>query len=166
MNMNCERGPYSAAAAAKYAGLSKEMVDYLCRQELVVPGCACKRGRGSRRHYSFGEVVALRVVARLCEGGVSVLRLKESLCRLREYHPAITLQSLPASHIVADGRHLYLVTPGKSIDPGKSATLGQTTTSDMLVERANDGQFAFSFVIALERIRDEVVHEITKAESA
>ena len=157
--MKCERGEiYPAAMAARYAGLSKEMVDYLYRQELVVPGCTCKRGRGSRRHYSFGEIVALRVVARLCEGGVSVLRLKESLRRMRQYHPEITVQSRPGSHIVTDGRPLYIV--------GTLESGGVPPAVDKVVERATDGQFAFSFVIELERIRDEVVRRMEDSVSS
>jgi hypothetical protein len=136
------------------------MVDYLYRQELVMPGCACKRGRGSRRHYSFGEIVALRVIARLCEGGVSVLRLKESLRRMRQYHPEITVQSLPGSHIVTDGRHLYIVGDARSDGPGVPPAVHNIPAMNSLVERVSDGQFAFSFVIELERIRDEVVRRM------
>lgn len=130
---------FPAAVAAKCAGLSLSMVDYLCRNGLVQPSCDCKRGHGSARHYSFGDVVALRLVAKLSASGVAVLRLRKALLALRQFHPEITLTSLPASHVVTDGTDLYLRRTGEG------------------VERVFDGQMAFAFVIELAQLRQEVV---------
>lgn len=130
---------FPAAVAARHSGLSLPMVDYLCRTGLVEPSCDCRRGHGVARHYSFGDVVALRLVSKLSAGGVSVLRLKRALKGLRQFHPEITLTSLPASHVVTDGTDLYLRQPGES------------------VERIFDGQMAFAFVIELAQLRREVV---------
>src|SRR5476651_2308427 len=98
---------FTTARAAKLAGLSKAMLNYLCRNGLVEPSCVCKRGHGSTRHYSFGDVVALRLVARLSASGVSVLRLKSGLQRLREIHPEITLTSVPSKHVATDGVDIF-----------------------------------------------------------
>lgn len=133
---------YTAKEAAHYSRLSQAMVNYLCRTEIVEPTCGCKRGRGSRRHYSFGDVVALRLVGRLCELGFSALRLKAALRRLSKIHSQITLQSLPAEHVVTDGRDILLHD-------------GQAR-----LERIFDGQFAFAFVLELAQIRDEVARRI------
>jgi hypothetical protein len=96
--------------------------------------------------YSFGDVVALRLVAKLSSAGVSVLRLRKALAGLRKLHPEITLTSLPASHVVTDGRDLYLRRRGDSL------------------ERALDGQFAFAFVVELAPLRDEVAAGMLPAE--
>jgi hypothetical protein len=109
----------------------------------VVPSCNCGRGSGTARHYSFGDVVALRLVARLSQFGVSSLRLKRGMQRLRKYHPDITVSSLPASHLCTDGRDIYL------------------RGADDSLERAIDGQYAFAFVIELAQIRREVVKKMT-----
>ncbi len=114
------------------------MINYLCRTQLIEPSCSCRRGRGSTRHYSFGDVVALRLVGQLSKTGVQPLRLKAALRRLKEFHPHITLTSLPAKYVVTDGVDLYLRDEGDSI------------------ERLKDGQMAFSFVIELDRLRAEV----------
>ena len=115
------------------------MLNYLCREHLVEPSCDCVRGNGKPRHYSFGDIVALRLVARLSKAGISPLRLKKGLRYLKKFQPEITLRSLPATHLVTDGEVIYL-----------------RAGTDAL-ERATDGQYAFAFVIELEQIRAEVV---------
>lgn len=96
-----------------------------------------------KRHYSFGDVVALRLVANLSKAGISTLRLRKGLESLRVHHPVITLTSLPASHLVTDGREIYLRGAGDAL------------------ERATDGQYAFAFVIELDQLRNEIVKEMT-----
>ncbi|MFW2355953.1 MerR family transcriptional regulator [Hydrogenophaga sp.] len=133
---------FDTPQAARLAGLTKAMLNYLCRTGLVEPSCDCSRGHGRARHYSFGDVVALRLVARLAAAGISPLRLRKGLEYLRTYHSDITLTSLPASHLVTDGEFLYLK---EGHDP---------------LERALDGQYAFAFVVELEQIRREVVERL------
>jgi DNA-binding transcriptional MerR regulator len=135
---------FTAAQAARHSGLSSAMVNYLCRQGVVEPTLGSARGHGVRRKYSFGDLVALRLVARLSAAGVSVLRLKKAMMSLRRLHPEITLTSLPASHVVTDGRDLYLHKNGEPF------------------ERVLDGQFAFAFVVELGQIQREVGHSLSK----
>lgn len=137
---------YTAAKAAAYSDLSKSMVNYLCRMRLVIPTFRInlKRGRGTRRRYSFGDIVALKLVGKLCGAGVSALRLKKGLLRLREQHPKITLTSLPASHLVTDGKDIFLREKGDTL------------------ERLVDGQLTFAFVIELSEIQQEILENIRK----
>jgi hypothetical protein len=139
-------GWYAAARAAKLSGLTLAMVNYLCREHIVEPSCSCKRGSGTTRHYSFGDLVALRLVAGLSKTGISPLRLKKGMQYLAQYQPAITLTSRPASHIVTDGEYVYLRDKKDSL------------------ERATDGQYAFAFVIELDQIRGEVAKRMTPTE--
>lgn len=134
---------FGAAEAARLANLSLEMVNYLCRNDIVKPSCNCKRGHGRPRHYSFGDVVALCLVSKLSSLGVSPLRLKKGLRGLRRLHPKITLTSLPASHIVTDGRDIYL------------------RSGDESLERVFDGQFAFAFVVELAPIHSELAKKLS-----
>lgn len=139
-------GWYPAARAAKISGLSLAMVNYLCRMEIVEPSCSCKRSSGAVRHYSFGDLVALRLVAGLSKSGISPLRLKRGMQYLSKYQPEITLTSCPASHIVTDGQFIYL-----------------RDKKDRL-ERATDGQYAFAFVIEIDQIRQDVAKRMTARE--
>ena len=138
---------YTADQAAKYTDVSPAMVNYLCRAGLVVPTASSPRkrqGRGALRCYSFGDLVALRLVAKLCTAGVSPLRLKRGLLSLRQYHPEITMNHLPASHVATDGKDIYLRN-------GKDA-----------LERLVDGQLSFAFVVELKQIQKEVLRKLRK----
>ncbi len=73
------------------------------------------------------------------------LPLKKAMQALRKYHPEITLTSLPARQIVTDGVNLYL--------RGNGAAL----------ERIDDGQMAFSFVVELAHLQSEVTAALRKA---
>ena len=136
-------GWYGASQAARLAGLTVVMVNYLCRTGLVQPSCSCPRGRGKTRHYSFGDVVALRLIERLSRTGVQPTRLRAALQSLRELHPQITLTSLPAKYVVTDGVDLFLRNDGDG------------------VERMRDGQMAFAFLVELEQLASEVKAALT-----
>jgi hypothetical protein len=137
---------FSAKRAAKLADLSPAMVNYLCRAKIVEPSCDCPRGYGRPRHYSFGELVALRVTAKLTKAGVSVLRLRAAMQRLSTMHPKMDVKSLPSAHLVTDGKDLYIHPPRKPL------------------ERAMDGQLAFAFVVDLNPIHGEIVALLRKSQ--
>ena len=139
-----EGGWFDAAKAASITGHTLAMLNYLCRTGVIEPTCSCARGYGRARHYSFGDLVALRLVLRLSAYGVSPLKLRHSLRSLRERHPEITLTSLPASHIVTDGKRLFLRKEGETL------------------EQLLDGQLAFAFVIELPKLRTDVTDEIKR----
>jgi len=133
---------FSVGRASHLTGLSVPMLNYLCRNGIVVPSGQAQRGRGRPREYTFGDVVALKLVAKLAENGVSPLAMKNGLQGLRKLHPEITLTSLPGSHVITNGKDVYLREEGKPI------------------ERGFDGQFAFAFVVELGVLQREVAAEV------
>jgi DNA-binding transcriptional MerR regulator len=99
---------FEIAEAARLSGLTRSMVDYLCREKVLTPSTPGRRGRGCPRKYSFGDVVMLRVIARLLEAGISVRRLKHAFQALRHQHKYITRNSIPTKYLVTDGHNVYL----------------------------------------------------------
>ena len=130
---------FSVAHAAAFSRLTLTMVDYLCRIRVVVPSHGRKRGRGIQRLFSFGDIVVLRAVAKLLEGGVSVYRLRTALRALRASHPTITSVGMPAAYLVTDGKDVLL--------RHKSGVF----------ELLKNGQFSFAFVVEMESVRKEAV---------
>ncbi len=133
---------FTANEAARLSGLTRTMLDYLCRTKISEPTVACKRGRGCRRHYSFGDVVLLRSIARMLHAGMSVLRLKRALQSLRKRHPEITPDSLPGTHLVTDGRKVFF-------QRGSHA-----------VEELITGQLSFAFVLEIAKVKKEVLEQL------
>ena len=130
---------FSVAQAAAFSRLSLSMVNYLCRTKIVVPSNGRKRGRGVQRLFSFGDIVVLRAIAKLLDGGVSVYRLRRALGALRTSHASITNARMPASYLVTDGRDVLL--------RHKSGVFELLAT----------GQFSFAFVVEMESVRKAAV---------
>jgi DNA-binding transcriptional MerR regulator len=148
MNRASTQG-YNVRMVAALAGLSPAMVNYLCRQKLIQPSLSKQRGRGRPLSYGFGDIVMLRVIARLLKPGVAVERVREAFIALRRHHPAITPTSLPARYLVTDGKSVFL-------SDGKA----------QLEKLDGRGQMSFVFVLELSAIRDEVLGEAEKLRSA
>ena len=130
---------FSARDAAEFSGVSLAMVNYLCRHRIVVPAIGRKRGRGVQRQFSFGDIVVLKAIAKLLDGGVSVYRLKRALASLRSLHAEITTETLPAAYLVTNGRDVYF--------RHKSGVF----------ELLGTGQFGFAFIVEIDSVRREAV---------
>lgn len=133
---------FSTNQAVSLTGMSKTMLDYLVRTEILVPSLSPKRTkRGRGRRYSFSDIVALRTLAKLLDAGVSVKRLKVSLKRLFKSHSEITPRKIPGKFLVTDGKDIYFWNKGK-----------------LLENLSIDGQLAFSFVMELKPIHNQVIN--------
>jgi hypothetical protein len=99
---------FEISDAAALSGLTRAMVDYLCREDVLVPSTPGRRGRGRPRKYSFGDVVMLRAIARLLQAGISVRRLKKALRALRRHYRGLTREVFPTKYLVTDGHRVFL----------------------------------------------------------
>jgi DNA-binding transcriptional MerR regulator len=122
-----------------WTNLSEEMIDYLCRMEIVTPAVAGRRGRGRMREFEFADVVLLRTVKHLLDKGVSVKKVRNSLNNLREKFTEITPGQMPKRFICSDGNEVYL-----------------RTKKDVLAEISKSGQLTFSFVMNLDALHADV----------
>jgi DNA-binding transcriptional MerR regulator len=136
---------FTIAQAARLSGLTRAMVDYLCRQRLLLPSATAARGRGRPRKYSFGDVVMLRILANLLKYGVAVHRLRKALQALRHHHRDISPVSLPAAYLVTNGHTVHFRDRAGLLDLDGS------------------GQMSFLFVVELAQVRDEVAREAAGA---
>ncbi|WP_420854553.1 MerR family transcriptional regulator [Sneathiella marina] len=131
---------YYVKDAARLSGLTVTMVNYLCRSDVLTPSLNYKPGRGRARQYSFGDIVILRALAKLLSFGVSVARIKVALKTIKNRHPEITPNTLPARYLVTDGNQVFLRQNGATLE-----TLDES------------GQMSFIFVIELQSLCNEVV---------
>jgi len=137
---------YSSAQIVALTGIKKDMLNYLCKTGIVVPTSSRKqgvRGHGVHRKYTFTDLVSFKVVKKLCESGVSPLKVNKAI---REIHEVgISLNSLPASRVVIFEKSVY-----KWDDRRKDPF------------RMSDGQQAFGLFLDLSSIRDELVADIER----
>lgn len=78
---------YSTPEACAASGISYRMADYWARTNLVVPSIRTARGSGTQRRYSYGDVLALAVIAELLRAGLSLQRVRKIADRLRHLTP-------------------------------------------------------------------------------
>ena len=131
---------YSPTQVANVAGLSTYMIDYLCRNGLVTPTGNVLRGRGRLRHYTFSDIVLLRVVSKFLNQGISILGFRKSFLSAKARHSNVR-ELLARRYLVTDGVRVYF-------------------QNDGVLERIDTGQLSFAFVLDLIPIRQDVVQKL------
>jgi predicted RNase H-like HicB family nuclease len=133
---------YGASAVLQLIGISYRQLDHWARTGLVRSSVKQASGRGSRRVYSFQDLVALRVVGQLREAGVSVQTIRKAVAYLKLHDE----QPLSTLNLVGHGNKVFSLTD----DPSK------------LVEASENGQVVMSISVAsLERHLREGVTRIS-----
>jgi DNA-binding transcriptional MerR regulator len=100
---------FPSASACRIVGVTPRQIQYWDETGLVKPSARPAAGRGTRRRYSFLDLLRLSVVRRLIERGLSPRNIRKSLAVLREACPKV-LDPLAQLKLVTDGERLFLVT--------------------------------------------------------
>lgn len=93
------RKGYRGSAASRAAGITYRQLDYWAHKHIVEPSVTASHGSGSRRLYSFNDVLMLAACKKLLDLGVNLQNISQTLQFLRAY------RSTQLSHmvIVCDG---------------------------------------------------------------
>lgn len=102
-------GAFSAEVARNIVGITYRQLDYWDKTALIRPSVQRAKGRGSRRLYSFEDLVELRVVAKLLGAGVSLPAVRKAARYLRQ-HFADVARPLARLALQADGKRVLVTT--------------------------------------------------------
>ncbi|MEY2626410.1 MAG: hypothetical protein RJB08_169 [Actinomycetota bacterium] len=103
---------FSGTKAAQIVGISYRQLDYWARTSLVRPSVASAAGSGSRREYSYGDLLELKVIKNLLDAGIKLESVREVFRYMREH-----LQSdVVSAHIVISGSSVVLCDGENLID--------------------------------------------------
>ena len=100
---------FRSAGACRIVGVTPRQIQYWDEIGLVKPSARPAAGRGTRRSYSFLDLLRLSVVRALIERGLSPRNIRKSLAVLRDACPRV-LDPLAQLKLVTDGERLFLVT--------------------------------------------------------
>ena len=75
---------FSGKKAADIVGISYRQLDYWARTDLIRPSLADARGSGSRRLYSYRDLLELKLVKTLLDDGIKLESIREAFGYLRE----------------------------------------------------------------------------------
>jgi DNA-binding transcriptional MerR regulator len=74
---------YTTAEVAEISGFSVRQISYWAKQEIIVPSVQQAHGSGTRRRYSFDDLLQLRFMRQLMKHGWSLQKIREAINRLR-----------------------------------------------------------------------------------
>ena len=123
------RGPTACTAA----GITYRQLDYWARTGLVEPSVRAASGSGSQRLYGFKDILALKIVKRLLDTGISLQQIRSAVIYLRDQGAG----DLAQITLMSDGASVYAC-----------------TSPDEVVDLLQGGQGVFG--IALGRVWQEV----------
>ncbi|MBM6691864.1 MerR family transcriptional regulator [Bifidobacterium pullorum subsp. saeculare] len=130
------RRGYRGTVASKVAGITYRQLDYWARKQIVEPSITPSHGSGSRRLYSFKDVVILAVSKRLLDAGVNLQNVTAAISFLSRR----TTAQLADVTIMCDGQQVY-----------------ECTTSEQMLNLLRSGKAVFGVSVG------SLWHEIDEA---
>ncbi|MDX2380745.1 MAG: MerR family transcriptional regulator [Acidimicrobiia bacterium] len=103
---------YGGTHTAKIVGISYRQLDYWARTDLIRPSLSDARGSGSRRQYSYNDLLELKAIKKLLDSGIKLEQVRNVFEYLREHVGA----DIAAAHIVIDGGSVVLCEGDELID--------------------------------------------------
>lgn len=106
-----ERG-YRGTVASNVAGITYRQLDYWARKQIVVPSITPSHGSGSRRLYSFKDIVILAVSKKLLDVGVNLANVTSAI----EFLMQRSCQQLEHTTILCDGDTVHECIGGEQME--------------------------------------------------
>ena len=133
---------FSGTRAAQIVGISYRQLDYWARTDLIRPSGSDASGSGSRRQYTYRDLLELKVIKKLIDAGIRLESVRDVFAYLRNHVDS----DISAAHIVIEGSSVILC------------------DGDELIDILRGGQGVFN-ILPLSCVRDEVHREIISFDS-
>ena len=75
---------FSGPQVCSLVGITYRQLDYWARTGLLTPSIATANGSGTKRRYSYHNVVEIKVIKQLLDAGVSLQRARQAVECLRD----------------------------------------------------------------------------------
>ena len=99
---------FSGAKAAEIVGITYRQLDYWARTDLVRPSLEDAKGSGSRRRYSYRDLLELKVIKSLLDAGIKLESVREVFVYLQENLG----EDVTTANLVIQGNQAVLVRDG------------------------------------------------------
>ena len=103
---------FRAPEAKRIAGISYRQLDYWARTDLIRPSLCDAAGSGSRRLYSYRDLLELRVIKSLLDAGIKLESVRKAFTYLRQQ----TDTDIAAATLVISGSDVLLCDGDQLID--------------------------------------------------
>jgi DNA-binding transcriptional MerR regulator len=161
---------FTAEQAIRFTGCTSHQLRYWDRIALVRPSVQSTGGRpGVRRLYSFRDLISLRVIKSLLDGGMSLQRVRRAIEFLRK--KAGLEEHLSEIKLVTDGRSIFKIcrTEGEVIDALKQGQMAFFLAIDDIARTvdARVTQYLYDrdeFIRALRQVGSDLKSEMGPGE--
>ena len=102
---------YSGARAAEIVGITYRQLDYWARTDLIRPSIADASGSGSRRAYSYRDLLELKVVKSLLDSGIKLELVRKLFAYVRDQLGG----DVTTANLVINGSRSVLVKDGDEL---------------------------------------------------
>ena len=158
---------FTADQASRFTGCTAHQLRYWDRIELVRPSVQSTGGRpGVRRLYSFRDVIGLRVIRSLLEGGMSLQRVRRAIEYLRK--KAGLDEHLSEVKLVTDGQSIFKIcrNDGELLDALKEGQMAFFLAIDDIARNVDRriAQYLYDreeFIEALRRVETNLEQELS-----
>jgi len=103
---------FSGRQTAEVVGISYRQLDYWARTDLIRPSLTDASGSGSRRRYSYQDLLELRVIKTLLDAGIKLESVREVFNYLRKH----VTSDIASAHLVISGQTVVLAQGDELID--------------------------------------------------
>jgi len=100
---------YDSKTASSIVGVSLRQLQYWDERDFIRPSVRLAEGRGTRRLYSFHDLICLKVVKDLAYHGFSLQKIRRCLKPLKE-NSARTERPAESLKYLTDGEELFVLT--------------------------------------------------------
>ena len=157
---------FTAEQASRFTGCTAHQLRYWDRIGLVKPGVQSTGGRpGVRRLYSFRDLIALKCVRSLLDGGMSLQRVRRAYEYLRK--KAGLDDHLSEVKLVTDGQSIFKIcrNDGEILDALKEGQMAFFLAIDEVAQSVDVkvAEYLYDreeFITALKRVETEVENDL------
>ena len=103
---------FSGKRTAEVVGITYRQLDYWARTDLVRPSLADARGSGTRRLYSYRDLIELKVIKTLLDAGIKLESVRDVFEYLRKHVGG----DIASAHLVISGNSVVLAEGDELID--------------------------------------------------
>ncbi|MBC8230772.1 MerR family transcriptional regulator [bacterium] len=133
---------YNTKTVSQIIGVTARQLGYWDKTGLVKPSIAQAEGKGTRRLYSFLDIIQIRTAKALRNQGMSLQNIRKCVAFLRKHAPEIE-HPLAELKLLTDGQTIFVLTADK----------------DVIMDTLNSGQLVLSLAIGqfVNNIREKIV---------
>lgn len=133
---------FNTKTVSRIIGVTARQLGYWDKTGLVKPSIAQAEGYGTRRLYSFLDIVQIRTAKALRDQGMSLQKIRKCVAFLRKHSPEIE-HPLSELKLLTDGLTIFVLTANK----------------DVILDTLNSGQLVMSLAIGLlvNKIKAQIV---------